>query len=272
MDGFPKGVLNPATGQRTFSLTRYMPADDMAMLVQHYWLVKWDLRGQSTYVQKVLAHPNVNLVFERGMTRIYGVARSASEHRLEDYGWVAGVKFNPGGFYPFWKAPVSQLTGRSVSLEKVFGTDTETIEQAEQAVFANPDEQQAAECMELFLRERLPATDPYVKQNVKQVTDIVFQIRDDRSIVKVEDVVQKIGINKRTLQRLFDRYVGVSPKGVIQRYRLHEAAESISRGEASDWSALSLELGYYDQSHFIRDFKAIVGASPGTYASLNKKV
>ncbi|MDF2725313.1 MAG: AraC family transcriptional regulator, partial [Paenibacillus sp.] len=62
------------------------------------------------------------------------------------------------------------------------------------------------------------------------------------------------------------RYVGVSPKWVIQRYRLHEAAEQMERGEVADWAKLSLELGYYDQAHLIKAFKAIVGKSPEQYS------
>ena len=60
--------------------------------------------------------------------------------------------------------------------------------------------------------------------------------------------------------------VGVSPKWVLQRYRLHEAAERIAEGRDGDWAATALELGYFDQAHFIRDFKALIGASPAQYA------
>jgi AraC-like DNA-binding protein len=73
-------------------------------------------------------------------------------------------------------------------------------------------------------------------------------------------------LNKRTLQRLFARYVGVSPKWVIQRYRLHEAAERLAAGELIHQAELALDLGYSDQAHFVRDFKSIVGVSPAAYA------
>ena len=56
------------------------------------------------------------------------------------------------------------------------------------------------------------------------------------------------GIGKRHLQRLFNRYVGVSPKWVIQRYRLHEVLEQIKRDETVDWAELAQDLGYFDQA------------------------
>jgi AraC-like DNA-binding protein len=67
------------------------------------------------------------------------------------------------------------------------------------------------------------------------------------------------------LQRIFSQYVGVSPKWVIKRYRLHEAAEQLAGGEVVDWPKIALELGYFDQAHFIKDFKTIVGESPAEY-------
>lgn len=66
---------------------------------------------------------------------------------------------------------------------------------------------------------------------------------------------------------MFKRYVGVSPKWVIKRYRLHEVAGKLADNEETDWAQIAIELGYYDQSHFIKDFKSIVGESPGEYVA-----
>nr|WP_254625240.1 MULTISPECIES: helix-turn-helix transcriptional regulator [unclassified Myxococcus] len=83
----------------------------------------------------------------------------------------------------------------------------------------------------------------------------------------MEQVAALAGLEPRNLQRRFSAAVGVSPKWVIQRYRLHEAAEQLARADAPDMASLALQLGYFDQSHFIRDFKALVGRAPGQYAA-----
>lgn len=72
-------------------------------------------------------------------------------------------------------------------------------------------------------------------------------------------------MGKRSLQRLFNDYVGVSPKWVIRRYRLHELLERVHSGAEPDYAQLALELGYYDQAHLINDFRSIVGYSPTQY-------
>ncbi len=115
---------------------------------------------------------------------------------------------------------------------------------------------------EQFIRARLPERD----ENVALISEIVDRIIADRTITKVDDVIRRLTINKRTLQRLFSQYVGVSPKWVIRRYRLHEAAEQLADGHVLDWSQMAVDLGYFDQAHFINDFKAIVGSAPAEYA------
>ena len=80
--------------------------------------------------------------------------------------------------------------------------------------------------------------------------------------LKVDDIVDRYGIGKRNLEKLFREYI-VAPKWVIQRYRLHEAAERLDTA-ATDLSTLAYELGYADQAHFVRDFKAAVGRPPAS--------
>jgi AraC-like DNA-binding protein len=95
---------------------------------------------------------------------------------------------------------------------------------------------------------------------------ITYRIAEDRELVRVEQVVREFSLPLRQLQRLFADYVGVGPKWVIQRYRLHEAAERIAAGEVTDFADLALELAYADQAHFIRDFRKLVGSTPAQYA------
>ncbi len=97
---------------------------------------------------------------------------------------------------------------------------------------------------------------------------IVDLARSEPTIARVSDLAARAGVKPRGLERLFRTYVGVPPKWVIRRFRVHEAAERIKSGAPSDWSALACELGYFDQAHFIRDFKAQVGRTPADYAAL----
>ena len=83
--------------------------------------------------------------------------------------------------------------------------------------------------------------------------------------MRVEQVAALGGVSTRSLQRLFAGYVGVSPKAVLARYRLQDAAATIDAGEGDDLAALAADLGWFDQAHFSRNFRAVVGVPPSVY-------
>ena len=257
--GKPRGVLNLKAGQEKFQLSRLLPGQGLDFFVEHYWIVSWDLSGQEPYLAETLPFPSVHLVIEPHKSYVQGVMRRKFSSLLQGQGRVFGIKFRPGAFYPFIKSPVSRLTDRSLCLSDVFGAAGHALAAAMLPV---EDKEKMVELAENFLRGRLPERD----ENIELINSITSYIGANRDITRVDDVVDRLHLSKRTLQRLFSRYVGVSPKWVIQRYRLHEAAEQLAEGQVVDWAGLAAELGYFDQAHFIKDFKTIVGKSPLEYA------
>jgi AraC-like DNA-binding protein len=247
-DASTRGILYADSGKKKFRLTRYEPTEALQPYIEQYWVTEWDLRGEAPYRQIVLAHPNINMVNMLGNTRIYGISPTTSSQLLEGQGRALGVKFQPAGFYPFWKQPVSKLTSRSLDFREVFEQNVQFLEVD---ILANGDEEEQVLLLERFFLERIPMQD----RNVPLLNGMVHTIMNEPEILRVDDLVNRFGIHMRTLQRLFNRYVGMSPKWVIQRYRLHEAADRMEREGFTDWSRLSLELGYYDQAHFIKTSK-----------------
>ncbi len=233
---------------------RHAPSADLAFWVEHYWIVEWDLRAP--FVAQNLPHPSVHLVIDGSDARVMGVVSGRHTRTLEGKGRVFGIKLRPGAFRPILGGAVSTITDRNLPLSDFF-------DGLEEAILATTDDRERIDIAEAFLRERLPARDAKIDE-VNRIMDLILT---DLEITKVEDLVQRSGVSKRTLQRLFSDYVGVSPKWVINRYRLHEALERAAGGEPIDWTRLALDLGYFDQAHFIRDFKKLVGKTPTDYVS-----
>ncbi|GLQ89187.1 AraC family transcriptional regulator [Dyella flagellata] len=256
--GKPRGVLHQRLAQGEFEHARRAPSPDLATLVEHYWYVAWDLRGLPAQQQETLPHPNVQFVVEPGCTAIYGVHTGRFTRQLEGQGQVFGIKFKAGGFYPFYQAAVSELQDRSLDPMRIFGADAASFESN---ILAAADFDAMAEMAERLLLTYLPAMDP----NVERVSELVASIANERSLTSVETLVQRTGLTKRALQRLFNQYVGIGPKWVINRYRLHEAIAQLQAGAPVVWTELALELGYFDQAHFIRDFRKLVGRRPAEY-------
>ena len=84
---------------------------------------------------------------------------------------------------------------------------------------------------------------------------------------RVGQICEKFAITERTLQRLTARRIGLSPKWLIQRRRLHEAAERLRDTDRPDLARVAADLGYADQAHFGRDFRAVTGLTPGVFAA-----
>ena len=96
---------------------------------------------------------------------------------------------------------------------------------------------------------------------------LVDRIRDDSQLHRVEQVMQHSPWSARTTQRVFRRYVGVPVKWVLCRYRLQQAALEIESRPGMDHADLAISLGWYDQAHFINDFRAMLATTPGEYAT-----
>ncbi|QMU75571.1 helix-turn-helix transcriptional regulator [Streptacidiphilus sp. PB12-B1b] len=253
-----RGVLHPQGAAGRFTLEQPRPAAELGALVESYWTVRWDLRGRPAHEQKVLAHPQVHLVFEQPEAAVYGVDRGLFVRRLEGRGQVFGVKFRPGGFRPFWGRPVQELADRVVPAVDVLGA---AVAGTARRVLELDDTPAMAALADAFLLARLPEPDPLVAE----VAAMVDTATSDHTIVRVEQLAARCEVSVRTLQRLFAEYVGVGPKWVLRRARLQEAALRADAGVV-DWTLLAADLGYADQAHLSRDFTAVVGLPPGRYA------
>jgi AraC-like DNA-binding protein len=262
--GDEKGILHPQEQARHRTLHRLHAGPAVGRFVEWYWAVRWDLRDQPAYVAEVLPHPSVNVTFEVTDTRtgafVNGVCTKRFARELTGVGWTFGVKFWAGGFGAFTGIDVGSFRDDVLPLADVF----DDAERLTDLVLSASDDQRRRAVVEAFLSERLTAEDDPSYQLVLQ---IVGAIVTDRKLTRVDQLTERFGVPVRTLQRLFRRYVGVGPKWVLRRYRLHDGAELLARGRTDELAALAVELGYFDQAHFSREFSEEVGMAPLEYAA-----
>ena len=86
-----------------------------------------------------------------------------------------------------------------------------------------------------------------------------------RGLIRVEALAEHVGVTERQLQRLFLRDIGLSPKQFLRTIRFQEVLRALQAGTPTRWADLALRFGFYDQAHFIRDFKAFTGESPSQW-------
>ncbi|WP_344834697.1 helix-turn-helix domain-containing protein [Actinocorallia longicatena] len=252
------GLLNGPSFD--FRLDRAEVSPDLAGHVERHWMTSWNLPGGQRRPVTLLPHPCVNLVYEGGALIAFGVGRELFTYACEGTGRAFGVKFRPGGFQPYLGRPMTELTDGGIPLSALWG-------EIDAGLFAH-DLSRArrlddlVEAAEFHLRRHPPRPDP----QIDHVGEIIQVMLHDRTVQRVEDVAERFSLSPRSLQRLFGKYVGVTPKWVLQRYRLHEAAARLAAEHTRPWAEVAVELGYFDQSHFIRDFTRAVGMTPAAYS------
>jgi AraC-like DNA-binding protein len=253
------GLLRPQGYGDAIRLQREPATGVAAQLAELYWAVTWELPDGEVRTQETLPYPSVHLVVEDGEAWVYGVPDERFTRELSGDGSVLGIKFRPGGFRPLLGAPVSSLRGKRVRATQVLSVETAPLVASVLAAADLPGQARSAEA---WLTALVPAPDPLVDEAAAAVAAIAA----DPALTRVEDVSQLLATSTRSLQRLFSDYVGVSPKWVVRRFRMHEAAARAGDSDV-DWALLARELGYYDQSHFVREFTRTVGVPPTRYAA-----
>jgi AraC-like DNA-binding protein len=268
-----RGILDPWLLRQRVQLTRYPAGPVLDGLVDRFWAVRWDLPPGTVHQQQVLTHPgaNVSIGHANGTpgqrepgpveARLYGVARGLSTRVLAGRGWTVAALTWPGGLGAFITGSAAELTDRVVPLGQALGVDEAVLLRQ---VTAEPDEAARVALLAGALEQ---AVDPDRREPALSVAEVARLAESDRTVRRLGDLCERSGLGQRTLQRMFLQYAGVSPTWVIRRYRLLEAAETVREGRPVSWADIAAALGYADQAHLTRDFRAAIGQTPAAYAS-----
>jgi AraC-like DNA-binding protein len=238
--------------------TRFAAPPELTDWIQHFWLESWHVKTNATETRELLPHPCVQLAFAPDRERIYGVQLGRFVREYQGSGRVFGMRFRSGAFYPFLRKPVSSIANTSIAAERVFPGAAG----AGQQISNCRDDAGMVRAAATFLTGILPPPDP----DMTIARRMVETIMEDREMTRVRHLVARFDATERALQRLFQRYVGASPRWVIKRYRAYEALDQLNEAQPLPLAALAQHLGYFDQAHFANDFRNKVGRAPSEYA------
>jgi len=246
---------------------RFAPTPGLAGLVRRYWMPVWSLPEGARSVQRVLQYPVCLIVVSDSYALLVGPSSGLSTQELAGEGWALGTMLQPAAGSLVWGAGVDELTDRAVPLVDAPGLDGVALVDAIRGGVGDdphdPSRQQAAvAAVEDALAPLLP-----VDEEGLLVNAVVEYVEGDSGVQRVSQVCEKFAIGERTLQRMTQRRIGLSPKWLVQRRRLHEAAERLAGDARPDLARVAAELGYADQAHFGRDFRTVTGLTPGEYAA-----
>lgn len=263
--GRARGLVSSRESGRRVDASTFAPPADLADVTASLWTGRWDLRGQLPHTTEILGDPCVHVVFEEGDAgvdaRVVGVWTRLWRRTLEGRGRVLGAKLQVGAARAFFDVSAHALSSRITPLRDLVGDESLALQR--DVLGAGSDGAAFARLCAWLRARRRPADAADVSLAVALAREVVR----DPTITDVATLCARGGMCERALQRLFRAHVGASPKWVIRRNRLQEAALRIERGEAASIASLAASLGYADQAHLARDFKAAVGKSPRDFAA-----
>lgn len=246
------------------------PSPALRPYVQTYWSLELDTAGELGPPQRIAPDGVVELVFHYGepmATRLAGdgfAAQPRSSLVTLTRRWVEiaprgatgllSVRFRPWGACHFLAVPVSELADRVVPADELWGGAARELE--ERLATASEVRERVSR-VEAFLlarleRDRRPDVEPLVRAVWGRGAD-----------VRVRDLCRDLGIGERTLERTFAATLGMTPRAFLRLSRFLAACATLRRGGWASLTRVGQDCGYYDQSHFIADFHALAGMTPG---------
>lgn len=281
-----RGILHPGRMRECVKLERYPVAEPLEGLIDWFWSVRWAVPDGESFTQDVASHPGVNLslgvapptgnephahsALATGNSQrwvLNGVTTGVARRVLRGEGWNVAAKTTTGGFGA-WVDDVATLTdcvldgSDAIAVANILPSLRSTVAREASADNLAGIAHAIGDELVRLLAHR---SDARIRE-ARDVARIARFAEHDRSVRRVDDLARAAGVSARTLQRRFASCAGVSPTWVIRRFRLLDAAELVRDGDAVDWADVAATLGYADQAHLVRDFRATIGQSPAAYA------
>jgi AraC-like DNA-binding protein len=246
---------------------RYPADPEFRGLLQRFWIPVWSVPTGAEAPQKVLQYPVSLFVVSAEYARFYGVVSGLSTTTLTGAGWAVGLMCEPAAGY-LLAGSMAEYTDRFVDVTEVLGdAGARLVDRIRSAMAPDPTSTDAHRAAMTACGDALRPFLP-VDEEGDLVNGVVAFVESSSDVLRVAQVCAEFDLPERALQRLVHRRLGLTPKWLIQRRRLQEAAERM-RNRSTTLAEVAFLLGYADQPHFIRDFSRVTGMTPGEFAALH---
>ena len=256
----------------------YTPCDALAKHIRYYWSLESNPEDAPHSRERIFPDGCIELIFnyrdlfikfengiashEQYRTMLYGQLKKFIEVQATGSVGLFSVRFSPAGLQPFLDYDVARITTHELNISELWGTDGLELERQMLHCISN---QERIILIEQFLSSRLKIV-AFDNQHVEYCVDALTASNGN---VTIEKLAQDLNIGKRQLERKFSAAVGLSPKYFARIIRFQNTLQLIEKHEFTSFTAVAADGGFYDQAHFIKDFKEFTGLNPKQYFSEN---
>jgi AraC-like DNA-binding protein len=255
----------------------FTPVAELQPFVKCFWTIEADLM-QEPVKQRIVPDGCMEMIFHYadGYRQYFEDGSSILQPKSFVFGQITNyievaptgvtglvaARFLPEGLTPFLDRPVAMLANKAVSIAELFGERGSVLEQQVMVAADNP---QRIKLIETFLLSLL-AQPQTIDIITKACVEAIFQSQGQLDIVELAD---KVKVHRRNIERKFTATIGMSPKQLSRAVRLQATLKMLEQKKFTSLTSLAYENGYYDQAHFIKDFKEFTGMSPKLFFAAN---
>jgi AraC-like DNA-binding protein len=194
---------------------------------------------------------------------LVGVMQEPVAWRMYGYSEMFAVRFKPEGLIQLFDCPVSSWVNNFIDAEDFLGKEHSFILALIQSAETN---QERVFLLETFIHQQLSK-----RQTARNhFTEAIKHIRRANTQISSSALENQLFVCERQAQRLFKNNIGVSPKEYFRIIRFRQIIEAVKENKQVLWPQLAYSLGYADQAHLIRDFKAFSGLTPTGFVEENQ--
>ena len=172
---------------------------------------------------------------------------------------LCGVRFRRGGLAAFTDKSMRELTDLVVPIAQVFGPEADAFRN--RLVEEHGKDDASTELLDRFFAERLIPRSSYLR--FLDLRDHLEAVAPD--IPTVDGLADLAGLSRRSIERLFSKYVGITPKLYLRIERFQFALRRMMDDPFCDLGEITHAAGYYDQPHLVKEFHALAGGVPRQY-------
>jgi len=248
----------------------YRPSLSLAPFIKCFWSLK-SLASASPEKQRIVPDGCMELIFHCGdayeqflqdgnrvlqpKSFVFGQITAPLEICPTGKTDILAARFHPDGFEPFTSIPVSEMENKAVALKDLFG---EEGSQLETQVLATREHSDRIHLIEQFFLRKLRSPETLGRM-IRSGIELMHKFNGQ---VSVNDLAGLLNTNRRQLERKFSTTIGISPKQLSKIIRLQSAIKMLEQKQYTNLTSLAYANGYFDQAHFIKDFKELTGMSP----------
>lgn len=247
------------------------PSLALSPYVKHYWFLKAGVKIDTP--QRVISDGYISLVFHRGSQM-----NLASDHTLQERAFLSGqnikysdfirtgntdmisITFRPHGARMFFRLPMDDIFNQSVAIDAL---ECPELIELDDKLMNTFDRKICIDHIESFLLKRLSLSNEY---NFKRVDAAIRAINQGEA--NIDLLTQICCLSYKQFKRIFAEYVGSNPKDFLRIVRFQRALHVMQTSPQLSLTDMTFECGFYDQPHFVREFKYFTGYTPKEYLSV----